>query len=368
MKRTHVFFPCLVAALCQIASLGLDGQASAVEPLRPGSPVQYAELAFYPARWKQAAVDTQLVPWSGEQVVFLTTHAEFDGQVMRRLVERLDRAWELYAQLTGRSPGRLKHLGGKATIAAVPNGQLTCGYGCGYVGWTGIEVAGFYHADYALLAANPQAMPHYYFYEMGRNYYTFGDRHSLFTTGYAVLMRYVCMDTLECEDPDRTTREAIEQAEERFAQADMPFLRGFTTRGGLGEKAPRLFDAQGRALVPSDQPVLYASAMLKLCRDHGGHAWLARFFRHLTACEEIAPHSPEAAVKQSLNWLVAASLAAEQDLSFVFCDRWRLPLDRQARQMLAAVDWKSPAADAAAIVNRIPIALAPDERPADDAP
>ena len=44
-------------------------------------------------------------------------------------------------------------------------------------------------------------MPHYYFYEMGRNFYTFGDRHSLFITGYAVFMRYACMDALKCEDP-----------------------------------------------------------------------------------------------------------------------------------------------------------------------
>ena len=45
-------------------------------------------------------------------------------------------------------------------------------------------------------------MPHYVFYEMGRNYYTFGDRHSCFITGFAVFMRYVCMDALKCEDTD----------------------------------------------------------------------------------------------------------------------------------------------------------------------
>ena len=353
MTRTPTFSLCLVAALCQILGAGVDRRAGAAEPLQSGTPMEYGKLAFYPDRWREAAVDTRLVPWSGEQVVFLTTHAEFDGQIMRRLLERLDGAWTLYDQLTGRKPGRLKHLGGKPTIAAVPSGRLTCGYGCGYVGWTGIEVAGFYDADFALLSANPKAMPHYYFYEIGRNYYTFGHRHSLFTTGYAVFMRYVCMDTLKCDDPDRATRETIESAERLFAESDMSFLRGFTTLDGLGEKDHRIQDAQGRALIPSDQPVLYASAMLKLWRDEGGNPWLVRFYRHLAACEEIEPNTADAAVKQSLNWLVAASLAAEKDLSSVFCDRWRLPLDPEARRTLAAADWKSPDANAAAIVNRI---------------
>jgi hypothetical protein len=44
---------------------------------------------------------------------------------------------------------------------------------------------------------------------MGRNFYTFGDRHSCFTTGFAVFMRCVCMDTLGCHDDDRRTREVI---------------------------------------------------------------------------------------------------------------------------------------------------------------
>ena len=61
-----------------------------------------------------------------------------------------------------------------------------------------------------MVETQPQAMPHYAFYEMGRNFYTFGDRHSCFLTGYAVFMRYVCMGTLECADPDRETRRAMD--------------------------------------------------------------------------------------------------------------------------------------------------------------
>lgn len=47
----------------------------------------------------------------------------------------------------------------------------------GRLGATGIEVAGF-DRDFRLVHENQSAFPHYYFYEMGRNWYAFGDRHS----------------------------------------------------------------------------------------------------------------------------------------------------------------------------------------------
>jgi hypothetical protein len=65
---------------------------------------------------------------------------------------------------------------------------------------------------YPALQRDPLAIPHYVFYEMGRNFYTFGDRHSCFVTGFAVFMRYVCMDTLKFHDEDRRTRQTIEEA------------------------------------------------------------------------------------------------------------------------------------------------------------
>ncbi len=349
----------LLAACGAILAAFVTGRGLACEALQPGEPVDYGELAFFPDRWREADVDMLMVPWYGEHVVFLTTDADFDGRVMRRLAERLDGAWALYGELTGQEPRLFKHLEGKATITAVPGSELTCGLGCGFVGWTGIEVAGFYDADYPLLQSQPETMPHYYFYEIGRNYYTFGDRHSLFTTGYAVFMRYVCMDALECEDPDYPTREVIEKAEKLFAETDIPYLRGFTTLGGLGEKDHRLEDADGRPITPSDQPVLYASAMLKLWREQGGNAWLKRFFRHLAACEEIEPKDAEAALQQSLNWLVAASLAAGEDLTELFVDRWRMPLGAEAQQALSSIDWGDPDADAAALVGSIPLETSP---------
>jgi len=342
-----IFFAfCLTGLLAPHKAL----PATTVSALTPGAAIDYRPLAFYPERWTERKIDTHLYPWEGKQVVLLTTATNFDATLMSRFLERLDGGWSLYRELAGRSPEDFKQLNGKAVIAAVPDDNLTCGFGCGYIGLSGIEVSGFYGSDYPLLRENRAAFPHYYFYEMGRNFYLFGDRHSLFITGYAVFMRYVCMDTLNCTDPDLETRRTIERCEELYAASDIPFLDAFTNLGS-GEKAHRLKDRDGREVSPSDQPVMYATAMLKLRKENGGDPWVKRFCAQLLSCPEIKAENPEGAEKQSLNWLVAASVAAGKDLSPVFCDRWRMPLKPAIRQALENTDWKKPALSAGSIVK-----------------
>ncbi|MBN1845620.1 MAG: hypothetical protein JW810_08055 [Sedimentisphaerales bacterium] len=345
-----------VSVFLLIACLLSTGVGVSIGAIRPGDPIEYNP--FYPDRWEQQNVSRQLVPWEGQAVVLLTTTADLDGKVMASFLERLDGGWELYADLTGRNPDWNKQYHGKMTIAALPSGDLTCGYGCGNVGATGIEVTGFYAEDYPLVAATPQAFPHYYFYEMGRNYYTFQDRHSLFVTGFAVFLRYVCMDTLACTDVDQETRRIIEQAEGRLAQTDLSFLDAFTTLGGMEEKTARLPDHQ-----PSDQPVMYASVMLKLARENGGNDWVRRFFRSLGQCPAVEPATPDDALGQSLLWLVSSSCAARRDLSGLFADRWRMPLGVKTRAVLANTNWKQQPLDVRTILyvmpaEELPFALA----------
>jgi hypothetical protein len=350
MTRSHMI--CL--SLCLSAAFIGCPSAGAASAVAPGSARDCNDIVFYPERWRESNTSTLLYSWPGQEVVFLTTRQDLDHEVMARLLGRLDDGWRLYADLTGRRPEPFKLFDGKPALVAIPNSDLTCGFGCGYIGCTGIEFAGFYDEDHKLLRENPKAMPHYYFYEMGRNFYTFGDRHSLFITGYAVFMRYVCMDVLKCDDPDIETRRGIEAAEELFSKSDMSFLQGFTTLAGLDEKAPRLKNKQGEWFFPSDQPVMYSSVMLKLRRDCGGEKWLKRFFAQLATCPEIEPKDESAALRQSLSWLVAASCAARKDLSPLFADRWRMPLAPQTRQALSATNWTDPNLAAAQVLKTLP--------------
>ncbi len=308
--------------------------------LKPGTSFDYTEYAFQPKSWEKRGLSLQLAPWTGTNVIFLTTNANLDSDLMAKWVARLDAGWQLYADLTGRKPNPFRQFEGKVTIAAVPGADLTCGAGCGYVGATGIELAMFYDRNYPELKTHPEAMPHYVFYEMGRNYYTFGDRHSCFITGFAVFMRYVCMDALRCEDTDAKTRKVIECVEPLLAASGLSFLDLFTMATGVGEKVSRIKDANGKTVNPSDQPVRYAAAMLRLRREHGGDAWVKRFFHELAGASSSKPSTKEGALNQGWNWLLASSVAAQKDLSPVFAGEWKLPVADETRAALAKIDWK----------------------------
>jgi hypothetical protein len=131
------------------------------------------------------------------------------------------------------------------------------------------------------------------------------------------------------------------------------FLDAFTNLAGKTEKDQRLKDRSGSAMVPSDQPVMYATAMLKLRRDCGGDEWVKRFFAVLMKCPSIKPDTKEAALKQSIAWLITASIAAKKDLTPIFIDRWRLPLDKSARKILELIDWTQENLDPAAILRSL---------------
>ena len=315
-------------------------QAEDVAPLKPGERFDYSKYAFEPKLWEERGLSLQLTPWTGKNVIFLTTDDTLDPGLMGIWVSRLDAGWQLYAGLTGRMPSPLGQFEGKVTIAAVPGYDLTGGAGCAYIGATGIELAMFYDDNYPELRTHPKAMPHYVFYEMGRNYYTFGDRHSCFITGFAVFMRYVCMDALRCEDTDARTRKVIEGVEPLFSASGLTFLDLFTTSTGVDEKESRIKDGSGKEIDPSDQPVCYASAMLRLRRENGGDGWVKRFFHELAACPKSDPGTKEGALNQSWYWLLCSSVAAQKDLSPVFAGEWKLPIAEDTRAALGRIDWK----------------------------
>ncbi|MEO1529671.1 MAG: family 20 glycosylhydrolase [Planctomycetota bacterium] len=311
--------------------------AETAKTLEP-EPIDFSKLAFYPERWKRAGQDFNMLAWEGENVVFVTKRGEYDPMLMTKFVERLDSGWKSYSDLIGVQPRRLKSFHGKPTICALPKSDLSCGYGCGYVGATGIEASAFYNIDLPEFEKHRDSFRHYYFYEMGRNFFVFGDRHSLFTTGYAVFMRYVCMDQQQCRDTDSQTRQTIEECEAVFARSDLDFYEAFTNLGS-GEKSNRLKDAKGRSIQPSDQPVMYATAMMKLRREFGGDEWVKRFFHTLRKCEPVPAKDLNSAQTQIFNWVVSASIAAKRDLAPIFVGRWRMPMNEAQRQIMQQTDW-----------------------------
>lgn len=320
-------------------------QHVAAEPVQPGEPVRYQPM--YPDRWKQKGTSLDLFPWEGKHVIVLTTKKDLDPEVMQIFLDRLDAGWELYGKLVKSPPIRFGLIRGKATIAMVPDLSYTCGLGCGNVANTGVEIGGFYRnydggaGDYDRVKRNHKVFQHYYFYELGRNWNSPGRRHSHFGTGYSVFMRYVCLDTLGYEDEDKRTRQEIERGEEVFSRSTDTFMEMYFTRDS---KKPR----------PLDLNAMYASMMLKLHRENGGNEWLKRYFDFLFECPEFNAPKP-----QMLNWVVSASCAAKKDLTPLFVDRWRFPITRAMREVLAKVDWTADKLSPLQILQSLP----PEEFP-----
>jgi hypothetical protein len=98
---------------------------------------------------------------------------------------------------------------------------------------------------------------------------------------------------------------------------------------------------------------MYATAMLKLRKDHGGDDWLKRFYLHLHKCPQVQATTEATALEQAMNWLVCASAAAGQDLSPVFADRWRMPLSAKQRAILSEVRWNDNEINVPEIIQRL---------------
>lgn len=313
---------------------------SAIAELKPEDPFEYHEIAFYPDRWIEHKVTAPMLPWVGEEIVLITPDNQQDATAVTSLVKQLDAGWSLYRELIGQKPRDLKVYAGKPIIAGMPAGNLTCGYGCGYIGATGIEMTNM-DKHLAGVGKDPLNVPHAYFYEMGRNYFVFGDRHACFTTGFAVFMRYVCTDTLKLNDGDKRTRQIINEAIDRFEKNDMSFLEAMTNEDAQGEKGDRLKDENGNRISPTDQPVMVASLMLHLREKFGGNDFVKTFYHEMLTCPSIPAVDLETAKQQCLSWLVCASVAAKTDLTGDFTKKWKLALDEKTITALNKIDWKT---------------------------
>ena len=96
---------------------------------------------------------------------------------------------------------------------------------------------------------------------------------------------------------------------------------------------------------------MYASAMLQLWKTHGDD-WLKAFYRQLASCPEANRRTKEGARTQCLSWFLAASCAAQRDLSDTFVGKWRLELSDRTRKCLVETDWKSAELNAGALLKK----------------
>jgi hypothetical protein len=141
-----------------------------------------------------------LYPWYGDKIVLLTRSGSLDEQAIEGIVAGIEAAYQQYQVITGREPTPFgpTFLNGRSTIAEVPDGH-TCGAGCAYLGFTGIEIMSTYfgvlYNGYVQYGQYDQAP----FYELGRNFWFYGDQLTAegfgpFVTGFAIANRFISME------------------------------------------------------------------------------------------------------------------------------------------------------------------------------
>ncbi len=267
--------------------------------------------------------------WQGTHVSLLTptSMTGLNPRVMAKILAAVDNAYEYYESATGAQPNPYPpnyYIHGRDTIAVVDH---TGGAGFSYLGATGIELmTPYFKILYNGVKDNNQ-YDQVVFYELGRNFWLYGNQlngtsigQESFTTGFAVLMRFLSLDsTGQAGGPFNSwTYAEFEQNVKNLVDeyvAD-PSLN-FSNTLAIGQGVPN------SQLGSTD---LFASFLFHLGLDYGGNAFYESLWKQVAA--EPAATTDQGAID---NLFLAACYAADRNLTSLFVDTWRWPISTAAQ-------------------------------------
>lgn len=243
---------------------------------------------------------------------------KFLGKDLKPVAQQLSSGRNVIAKLLGEEEGQLNVL----RFAVV---DATCGPGCGELNGNKIEItSGRFELMYNNIVANNQ-LDHLLFYELGRNYWIFGDKLSCddenmnktMHTGFAVFLRDLVISKMEgtCAAINGMSYEdyMIEREKEYqfyMDQNEIDFQqlvnKTSITRDEIELKATRIF----------------ASMLQQLYENYGQDDFIKRFSYNLKNCSK-----PRECNELFGNLLIASNNAANANLIDLFRDRWKMPID-----------------------------------------
>lgn len=295
-------------------SEGISGTAY-VEIIKPPSTISYTSF--------EGSVST-LQPWFGKHIVLLTPRSDLDIKVMEEIVKSLDDGYEYYNKVTGREPVKWDRytIDGRGTIASVDH---TCGGACGFLGYTGIEMIHPW-VDELYNDVRERGVHHTtFFYETGRNFWFYSGKLDFsanfkmnVNTGYSELMKYMATDYIHlpirpAEAPTRKNLEGL--ADIYLAAPDWNWSKVIET---------------GNAPAGDNQTtsahLLFASLLLNLQKNYGGHTFIERFLK------EADKRKPTTSVQDAIdNMAIAISAGANSNLSNILVNRWRITISQSVK-------------------------------------
>lgn len=272
-----------------------------------------------------------LAPYKGVHVALLAPPSYDDASTLARIVAAIDAAYSYYTEMTGREPTPYFQYDGLATVAVVPS---TCGAGCAYLGSTGIELQTATFDELYRGVRERNEFDQAVFYELGRNFWFYGDQIDYVgdagagsvTTGYAVLMRFLSMDATGVAGGPFNGRTFAE-----FKSEVQGMLNRYLADDSLRwENTLRIGEAPANPLNLGATD-LFASFVFELRRRYGDE-----YIRRLWGAVGQRPlrQTTHDAVD---NFVIAASIAADESLLTLFESEWRWPVSANARQSIEAI-------------------------------
>ena len=273
-------------------------------------------------KWKTSKLDKRMVAWKGPDLAFLTLAShqdQFDDGVIKSMVARLHRGWSAYAFVMRDKPLKGKNFEEAAAIVAIPRNTAVA-IGQGWMGHQGIDVATFYDKGYA--KAETGEVEGYYFYEMGRNWFTGSVwRKFAYDSAFAVHMGAVAH--AYAMDRPRAPNGALLK---KIKDSKVDFSKLIS------------YDRATSKALGADFNVFYSEMLIMLSK--GDLGWVKNYYRHLL---DTANHGGNKHL-QIINWMVASCAADRDDVTPQFVETLHVPLSRYAIDWFGAVDWKNPSA------------------------
>ncbi|WP_276484756.1 hypothetical protein [Paraflavitalea pollutisoli] len=267
-------------------------------------------------------LDLMLYAWHGNKVAILSRKQDLDKNTMGKWLKVMDSVYSFYQRCTGKTPSIIPqyYINGHSTIADVSN---TCGAGCGYLGFTGIELLNSFFDDYYNAIHHNNEYRQELFYEFGRNFWFYTDQIAYkkddpVTTGYAVFMRFLAMESTGVNGAPfgnwtfKVFQEKVVGLIDKYMKS--PALTWQNTLG-INKGVP---DSE---LGATD---LFASFCFRLRRDYGGNTFVTKLWKSVS--KRPVAKSTQDAVD---NFFLASCEATNRNLSRVF-QSWKWPLSKTA--------------------------------------
>ena len=274
-----------------------------------------------------------LYAWRGNKIMLLSSSNMLNPTTMNKWVLKMDTAYMFYTLCTGREPTfntGITYIDKRATIAEVPT---TCGAGCGYLGWTGIELQTMYFTSNYNYLNNENLYSQELFYELGRNFWFYDNTLKYQTndpiaTGYAVFMRFMAMEAANVQGAPFGSWSFSE-----FKNNVINLLPSYLEDQNLKWNNTL---AIGKGVPNSNVGAtdLFASFCFYLRNNYGGTRWVENVWKY-------AALRPKANTTQDAvdNFIIASSQAASENLSSLF-KYWKWPISNDAILYIKSLNLK----------------------------